>query len=130
MLPSTGEAAVAARETILGRQVWFQVDGKRLGCAFPTNVRLTLTPQQPSQTAGLHIEVEETPTVRSRPARRLQLQIVCNDHPEPRPADLLAAAEKICFAPPDVRRNPFLAAARIGRAIAVGLGEDVVSHNE
>lgn len=123
-------AAVAARETVLGRQVRFQVDGRRLGCAFPSVSLLTLTPGRGMDAAGLHIEAEQFPSHGAAPARRLHLQIVCDDRPRSGNVRPETAVEVMLITPQEVRRDPFAVAARIGRAIAQGLGEWTAADQE
>lgn len=116
-------AAIAARETILGRQVRFLVDGQRLGCAFLSDVQLTLAPNMGTDEAELQVEVTHGAGTDAVPVRRFCMDVVCTADASAAASEIAGSVATIRLAPTEIRQNPFAAAAEVGQVVARWLGE-------
>lgn len=116
-------AAVAARETVLGRQVRFHVSGQLLGGAFPSPVCVTLTPGADPSAADLTIDATLLPGKISKTAQSLQILVYCRGQESTFHSELVGDSAVVRLSPVELRDDPFSAAARLGAIVAQALGE-------
>lgn len=109
-------AALAARETILGCEVRFRVDGRLLGCAFPTVTRLAIEPLPvgaPNH-AVLRIEVSTNDSAADSHSLNVVIASAAPAETSAKPDGDVTDEPTLRLTAAQIAADPFAAAATIG----------------